>query len=59
MAKKRLPKTLFIAWNYDGDEPWLDSTKHASLLAEKEETVEVGLYELKKTVKLVNKTTIE
>jgi len=58
MAKKRLPKKLFIAWNYDGNEPFLDHCEDANLLAEKGDTVEVGVYELKKKVKLVNKTTI-
>jgi len=59
MAKKRLPKTLFIAWNYDGSEPFKDHSEDPNLLAEKGKTIEVGLYELKKKVKLVNKTTIE
>lgn len=59
MPKKRLPKKLFMAWNYDGDEPFLDHDEDAGLLAEPNSTREVGVYQLVKKVKLVNKTTIE
>jgi len=58
MAKKRLPQKVFMAWNYDSD-PFLDHSEDVDLLAEKGRTITVGLYELKKEVKLVNKTTIE
>ena len=60
MAKKRLPKTLYVAWNNDSpDDPFLDHTDDPNLIAEKGETVEAGLYELIEKVKLVNKTTVE
>lgn len=59
MEKKKLPKKLFMAWNTDGNEPFLDHSENASELAEQDRTVEVGLYELIKMVKLHNKTTIK
>lgn len=59
MAKKRLPKKLFMCWNYDGSEPFLDHSEDPDLLAEKGTTIVVGLYELKKKVRLINTTEIK
>ena len=59
MAKKRLPKTLYVVWNYDGTDAFLDCAEDAGCLAEENEAVEAGLYELIEKVKLVNKTTVE
>lgn len=60
MAKKKLPQKVFMAWNYDSpNDPFLDHSDEADLLAEKGSTITVGLYELKRKVKLVNKTTVE
>lgn len=59
MAKKKLPKKLFMRWNIDRpSDPFLDYSADENLLAEKGKTIEVGLYELKRMVKLVNTTTI-
>ena len=59
MAKKRaLPKKVFMRWNDDGSEPFLDPSPDAGLLSDKDDTVEAGLYELKKIVKLKNTTEV-
>jgi len=56
--KKRLPKKMFMRWNDDGSEGFWDCSHEADLLADKDDTVEAGLYELKKIVKLKNSTEI-
>ncbi|GAH53272.1 unnamed protein product [marine sediment metagenome] len=59
MTKKRLPQKLFMCWNYDcSSEPFLDHSEDPDLLAEKGTTITVGLYELKKKVRLINTTKI-
>ena len=59
MKKRALPKKLFMCWNYDCPaEPFLDHSEDPDLLAEKGTTITVGLYELKKKVKLTNTTKI-
>jgi hypothetical protein len=60
MPKKRLPKTLFIAWNYDDPEvPFLNESTDGNELVETGETIEAGVYELKEKVKLVNTTKVQ
>ena len=60
MAKKRLlPKKLFVRWNTFIDEPFLEAQTKANDLAEFEETIEVGVYELKQTTKLKNTTMVD
>jgi hypothetical protein len=59
MAKKKLPKKLFMRWNTDTSEPFLDHDEDANLLAEKGQTVEAGEYELKRKVKLINTTVVK
>ena len=52
MAKNKLPRTLFIRWDYPKNgEPWLlvNDTAEASLEDASDEKI-VGVYELKKKV---------
>lgn len=52
MAKaKVLPKVLNVRWQGDGDEAWLQSSSDIDCLdIEDDETVVVGVYELKRKV---------
>lgn len=60
MEGKQLPKKLFVRWRKgDNVTAWLEASTNAKDLAEYNEKFEVGVYELKQTVKLVNKTTID
>jgi len=54
MAKKKLPQKLYMRWNLDG-EPYLDHSEDPNLLSEMDDTVEAGLYELVKKVKIKSK----
>jgi len=66
MPKKRLPKTTYLVWinvknlwNCEiGDEPILISSQDPELLSETDNTVEAGLYELVKKIKITSKTTV-
>ena len=59
MPKKRLPKKLYMRWNYDHpDDPFLDHSEDPGLLSEIDDTVEAGMYELVKKVKITSKTTV-
>lgn len=54
---KKLPKSLFIRWNDDSDEPWLQAVEDAGEFAEVNEKFAIGRYELveKGTVEAVPK----
>ena len=56
---KLLPKKLFVRWHEGLDEPFLQADTCADMLLTIEdvgEEVSAGVYELKKKVKLANKT---
>lgn len=60
MAKPKLPKKLFVRWKEEiGDGHFLLPATNIGDLDIVEETVNVGLYELKKKVKVTNTTTID
>jgi len=55
MAKK-LPKIIYVRWNQDSDEPWLEASDDPELLGEFGKGQIAGKYELKDKVKITHKT---
>ncbi len=60
MSKKlELPKTTFVRWNTDGDEPWLEIVQDIKSFRLENETCEIGIYKLEQKTKIVNRTMLE
>lgn len=53
MAKKTLPKTLFVKIDHDAAEPYFVADEQADYLVEMGETVKIGKYQL---VEITNAT---
>lgn len=58
MAKK-LPKKIYVIWNEDSDEPFLQADIEPEMLADMNRIVPVGIYELKQNASVVTKVSIE
>ena len=58
MAKK-LPKRIYVKWNIDTDEPFLQAATDPTLLCDLHETSQVGGYELKTEQTVINETRVE
>jgi len=48
----RMPNNIFVKWEGGNDEPFLEASKTKSELAEKNETVTIGQYQLVRVSKL-------
>ena len=60
MAKeKTLPKKLYIRWNTETEEPWLESTEIAFDLGEFGQGQIAGEYKLIRKVRITHQTKVE
>ena len=49
---KKLPKKIYLKWNTEGDEPFLEPAEEVRDLADLGSTTTVGMYELKKRLRI-------
>lgn len=55
---KKLPKTIYVKREQDGDDSFLIADEDLSGISEAEETIAAGEYVLQRMVKVTNKTQI-
>jgi hypothetical protein len=55
---KKLPKRIYVAWQGEGKDAYLESTTNLddNGMADYNDSVQVGIYELKEVKTAVNKT---
>lgn len=55
----KLPKTIYVKIESDGDDDFLIAGAAPSEISESEDSIEVGVYDLVTTKKATNKTILE
>ena len=56
MAKKMLPKKVYIRWNTEGDEDWLECSEDPALLGEFQKGQIAAEYKQVRKVRIIHKT---
>ena len=57
--ERKLPEKLFVKWNHDTDEAYLECTVHLTSISEQEQKTKIGMYRLVETAELVNKSELK
>lgn len=55
----KLPETIYVKIEYDGDDDFLIAGEVPSDISESEDSIEVGMYSLVATKTVTNKTILE